>query len=146
MNATKHRIQPPAPKGRGRPRTSALTRQEQLRMAKQTQREREKANGTATIELRLEKIVAQKLKTALVSPTFYQALNTLLANEVVDINETPMLRDIAWNRESQFVPAIEAMALYERNWRFVDTDKLLPSEAALIENLTARFGNGVLNV
>ncbi len=39
--------------GRGRPRTSLLTRTEQLRAAKRAQRQRERRAGLATIELRL---------------------------------------------------------------------------------------------
>jgi hypothetical protein len=123
-----------------------MTRQEQLRIAKRAQRQREKANGTEKVELRLQSEAAQKLRTAMLAPNFAQALDFFIANEVVDLDENPMLRDIAWNRQDRFIPAEQAMALYERNWRFVDIANLLPTEAALIERLVARFGNGVLNV
>lgn len=57
-----------------------------------------------------------------------------------------MLQDLAWNRHDQWIPAEEALGVYERNWRFVDVDKLLKEEAELIDRLQKRFGNGVLNV
>jgi len=36
--------------------------------------------------------------------------------------------------------------MYERNWRFVDVEHLLPQERALTDRLAARYGHGVLNV
>nr|WP_245487052.1 hypothetical protein [Rhizobium leguminosarum] len=44
------------------------------------------------------------------------------------------------------MPAGEAFALYERNWRFVDTGRLTEREMQLIRELAAAFGNGVLLV
>lgn len=146
MNATRQTTKPQAAKRPGRPRTSPLTRQEQLRVAKRAQRARAKALGAETVELRLDYELATMLKAALLTPTFKQDLKTFLANVVVDVNAYPALRDIAWNRRDRWVPAGEAMALYERNWRFVDAGKLQPAEAQLITNLAARFGNGVLHV
>jgi len=39
-----------------------------------------------------------------------------------------------------------AFALYERNWRFLDRDKLTDGEKALIRRLTDRFGEGEVYV
>jgi len=55
----------------------------------------------------------------------------------------PELALLAWNRDpSRPMAADEAFALYERNWRHVDKDRLTPREADLIRDLTARFGRG----
>ncbi|WP_217696151.1 hypothetical protein [Insolitispirillum peregrinum] len=35
-----------------------------------------------------------------------------------------------------------ALALYERNWRFVDLDEMRPHERTLLEHLVAIYGNG----
>ena len=43
------------------------------------------------------------------------------------------------------IPASEAFALYERNWRFVDADRLDDAERAFIERLKIEFGHGVIN-
>ena len=40
----------------------------------------------------------------------------------------------------------EALALYERNWRHVDVEKLTPQERALIQALTATSPGGRLLV
>lgn len=57
----------------------------------------------------------------------------------------PQLKLIAWNRrEDDLIDGEEALALYERNWRFVDEAALLPKERDLIERLVREFGNGVL--
>ncbi|MBB4196129.1 hypothetical protein GGE45_006288 [Rhizobium aethiopicum] len=44
------------------------------------------------------------------------------------------------------MPASEAFALYERNWRFVDSGRLTEREAQLIHKLAAAHGKGVLLV
>jgi hypothetical protein len=44
------------------------------------------------------------------------------------------------------IPVRVVFALYERNWRFIDTSRLTGEEAQLIRDLTALYGNGVLLV
>ena len=57
------------------------------------------------------------------------------------------LRDLCWNRPTDTVlEGRDALAIYERNWRFVDRDALTEAEQALLDRLVARYGNGVLNV
>lgn len=59
--------------------------------------------------------------------------------------EFPELKRLAWNRDAaRPIPAEEALALYERNWRFVDTASLTAREAELIRDLTNQFGHGVM--
>ncbi len=63
------------------------------------------------------------------------------------INDYPQLRFIAWNRPGdQVISEEEAFALYERNWRYVELDKLEPSERDLIDRLTREIGHGHLHV
>ncbi|MEX2524402.1 MAG: hypothetical protein WD750_05550 [Gammaproteobacteria bacterium] len=131
---------------RGRPRTSPLTRTEQLRTAKRAQRQRQRRAGLTTVELRLPTEQAERLRAAVNTPRFGEALNRFLQNEVLDINEWPVLRELAWNRADRWIPAEEALALYERNWRFVEPERLTQAEADLLDHLKHRFGGGVLNV
>lgn len=59
----------------------------------------------------------------------------------------PQLRLIAWNRrEDDLVDEDEALALYERNWRYVDQQALSREERQLIDRLVRQYGYGVLNV
>ena len=59
----------------------------------------------------------------------------------------PQLKSIAWSlADDAEVGPTEAFALYERNWRHVDTAAMEPAERALLAKLTATLGNGVMNV
>lgn len=53
---------------------------------------------------------------------------------------------LVWNRDSARPIPARVFALYERNWRFIDTSRLTGEEAQLIRDLTALYGNGVLLV
>ncbi|MBB2754650.1 UNVERIFIED_ORG: hypothetical protein GGI57_005386 [Rhizobium aethiopicum] len=72
---------------------------------------------------------------------------TTNAETVIVPNDFPELKSLVWNRDPlRAMPAREAFALYERNWRFVDTGKLTEPEMRLIPDLAAAYGNGVLLV
>lgn len=120
--------------------SAILRRQEQLRVAKQRQRSRQRAEGVRKLELFLPEGDAEKLRLALTLPHFREAMQTLTSEFVVDFQAWPALKQLAWNRRGRWIPAEEALAMYERNWRFVDVAALEPSERALIERLKARFG------
>lgn len=65
----------------------------------------------------------------------------------IRIANYPQLRLIAWNRrEDATLDDVEALALYERNWRHVEADALEPRERRLIDRLVQTVGNGVLHV
>ena len=70
----------------------------------------------------------------------------------IDVNmvipeQFPELARLAWNRDAtRPIPGEEAFALYERNWRHVDREHLVPHEAALIEQLKLAYGGGHLLV
>jgi hypothetical protein len=57
----------------------------------------------------------------------------------------PQLQALAWNRDTaRPIPAEEAFALYERNWRFVDQERLTVREKLLVRKLADKFGHGIL--
>ena len=63
------------------------------------------------------------------------------------IGEVPPLQLIAWNRNPRDeITCEEAFALYERNWRFVDEDAMLPHERAVVDRLIREYGHGILHV
>lgn len=65
-----------------------------------------------------------------------------LADKIVPA-DFPELATLVWNRDlSRPIDADEVFALYERNWRFVDQDRLSETEARLIRELTDTFGHG----
>jgi hypothetical protein len=130
---------------RGRPKTSVLTRREQLREAKRAQRSRERERGIRPVQLRLPADRAEKLRIATNAANFERALDRFLDEMIVDVHAWPVLRELAWNRADHYIPADQALGIYERNWRFVDPRRLGAPERALIERLKERFGRGVLN-
>jgi hypothetical protein len=77
---------------------------------------------------------------------FREAAQALLDQFVIDLQAWPALRELAWNRTNRWITGQEALALYERNWRFVDQASLDPRERELIGDLAQRFGAGHLNV
>ncbi len=65
----------------------------------------------------------------------------------VVVKNYPQLRQLCWNRPDDAVVDGEvALALYERNWRFVQQDEITPDEQALLDMLVAKYGNGHLLV
>lgn len=63
----------------------------------------------------------------------------------VRVNQYPQLRRLCWNRpDDAVVDGETALALYERNWRFVDFDVITPHEKKLLDHLIDVHGNGHL--
>ena len=134
------------PKRRNRPAADQAHRREQLRLAKRAQRERDREAGLVLCQLKLRPAVAEKLRGGVGIPGFEDALARFLDQSLVDVAAYPNLRLLCWNRAERFIPAAEAFALYERNWRFVDEKTLDATEKELIERLARTYGGGLLNV
>jgi hypothetical protein len=131
---------------RGRPRSSPLSREEQIRAAKRAQRARLAEQGLRTVTLQLPESLAERLRVARHARGFAAGLDDLVERLAVRIADFPVLRELAWNRVDAYIPAEEALALYERNWRFVQDAGLSAEEQKLIDRLTQQCGSGVLNV
>lgn len=59
----------------------------------------------------------------------------------------PQLKLIAWNRrDDDLIDEQEALALYERNWCYVDKASLDQKERQLIDRLVQQYGHGIMNV
>lgn len=59
----------------------------------------------------------------------------------------PQLARLAWQHQGATeVTPVEALNLYERNWRHIDQAALAPHERALIHDLVARLGGSRLLV
>jgi len=98
------------------------------------------------VELRLPLEQAERLRAIVNTPGFGLAFDRFLQQQLLDIDAWPVLRELAWNRDDRWIPAEDALALYERNWRFVEPERLTKEETELIDCLKQRFGGGVLNV
>lgn len=59
----------------------------------------------------------------------------------IQVDKYPQLRALCWNRaENVVLESDEAFALYERNWRFVDSEALTDEEKALLTQLIEEHG------
>ena len=62
----------------------------------------------------------------------------------INVNTYPQLRTLCWNRPTDaVVDGMEALGLYENNWRMSEPVRLDGEEQKLLDLLVARFGNGV---
>jgi len=78
------------------------------------------------------------------------AQNERLSNRpdipLIELKRYPNLRFLTWQLHQELIREDEAFAVYEREWRHIDVANLTTEEQALIDHLTERYGNGVLNV
>ncbi|KQM33285.1 hypothetical protein ASF03_05980 [Rhizobium sp. Leaf68] len=59
----------------------------------------------------------------------------------IQVGHYPQLQMLCWSRDvNACLTGEEAFSIYERNWRFVDTDALTKEEKALIDDLVERYG------
>ena len=98
------------------------------------------------VQLRLPRDCAERIRFAARRPDFTHSLREFLDHDAVMVADYPMLRDLMWTgRRRSVITAEEAFHVYERNWRFVNPEKLDAPERALIERLTQRYGKGLIN-
>ena len=65
----------------------------------------------------------------------------------IDAKTYPQLHALCWNRhDGALLEGAEALALYERNWRFVEEAAFTPAERVLLDRLLAKYGHGTLLV
>lgn len=68
-------------------------------------------------------------------------------NIMVFIDRYPQLKLIAWNRPGdRMITEQDALALYERNWRFIEPAEMPAHERELLDILIKHHGGGVLHV
>lgn len=61
----------------------------------------------------------------------------------IDLIDYPQLKQLAWHiHGTNEISPLEAWGIYERNWRHLDLESLLPGERQLIEALRVAMGAG----
>lgn len=69
------------------------------------------------------------------------------AEDLIRVGDYPQLQAIAWQlRADTKLPGVDALQLYERNWRHVDRDAMSDNERALVQRLAEKYSRGVLLV
>ena len=65
----------------------------------------------------------------------------------IHLSDYPQLKQLAWQvHGTDELSPIEALSIYERNWRHVDVKALEPHEQQLVEALRIALGGQVGNV
>ena len=67
------------------------------------------------------------------------------ANVRVDVALYPSLELLCWNLAAPRITRRDAFAIYERNWRWIDTAGTPAHERAFIDSLAEEFGGGLIN-
>ncbi|MDP3087668.1 MAG: helix-turn-helix domain-containing protein [Methylotenera sp.] len=65
-------------------------------------------------------------------------------NITIDASKYPQLKMMLWDRREKKLKERDAFYIYEKNIKFIDNLNIEPSELKLIQNLTKKFGNGVM--
>ena len=63
----------------------------------------------------------------------------------VDVARYPSLKLLCWNLATPRITRRDAFAIYERNWRWIDTAGTSAHERAFIGSLAEEFGGGLIN-
>jgi len=121
-------------------------RRVQLRTAKREQRLRQRREGFVACQVVVPQALGKQLLEAAKRADVLTRLRAWLLPEIVEIVAWPQLQLLCWGRHDQWLSGADALAIYERNWRFIDQEALTAEERQLIHDLAARHGNGVLNV
>jgi transcriptional regulator with XRE-family HTH domain len=85
------------------------------------------------------------VRICLTVPAYAQTVTSLPDN--IRLADFPQLQSLAWQLPGvQQLTQQEALGLYERNWRHVDTARMSVQERALVKQLVQELGKGVLLV
>lgn len=121
------------------------TRRRQLRLAKRAQRSRQRQDGLVPCQVVVPKALAAPLREVAKRPDLTEQLRAWLALETIEVAAWPQLQLLCWGRHDRWISGADALAIYERNWRFAATDNLTAAEIGLIRGLAERHGKGVFN-
>lgn len=128
---------------------SAATTAEAAGMSRVTLHRIESGSPSVTVGAYMNAAAALGLQLALSKPAqvHRRPIRDEPSEDPVRVGDYPQLRAIAWQlRADTEIPGIDALRMYERNWRHVDRDTMSDDECALVQRLADRYSGGVLLV
>ncbi len=123
---------------------SATATAEAAGMSRVTLHRIEKGGESVAMSAYLSVICALGLSLELIDPQIKKAKQRFLQREMpqkIRIADYKQLKRLAWQlKGAKEISPEEALGIYERNWRHIDTKKMDAREQNLIEALLAAFG------
>lgn len=128
-------------------RVSATAVAEAAGLSRVTLHRIERGEPSVAMGLYVNAITALGLALELSDPQAGRTSEAAALPERLRIGDLPQLQRLAWqlNRATELTPK-EALDLYERNWRHVDTAAMTAQERALLDTLVRTHGGGRLLV
>jgi len=66
-----------------------------------------------------------------------------MSRPMIRLSQYPQLKLLAWSYQGlDEIEEVEALALYERGWPYVDQDAMSQDEKELLARLVQTYGNG----
>lgn len=129
-------------------RVSATTAAEAADISRVTLHRIERGDVSVNIGAYLRAADALGINIGAVAQQAQDRVTEPIATHLLDsiaIDQYPQLKMIAWSipHAKEIKPQI-ALALYERNWRYIDQAAMQPHERALLNQLVKEYGNGCL--
>ncbi len=129
---------------------SAVATAEAAEMSRITLYRIEKGEGSVAVGAYLSVVSALGLEFELNDPLIKNRPQGAVKNTLpkrIRISNYKQLKRLAWQlKASQELTPIEALDIYERNWRHVDVAAMEPREKKLLDQLLAAYGRGRLLV
>ena len=127
---------------------TAVSAAEAAGMSRVTLHRIERGEPSVTMGAYLNAIHALGLEIGIIDPAAARKTSsTFPLPPSVRVDDYPQLKALAWQSPGiQTLAPVEALALYERNWRHVDQGRLTDRERALIQALAEQLGGGRLLV
>jgi transcriptional regulator with XRE-family HTH domain len=133
---------------RKRLKLSAVAVAEAAGLSRMTLQRIERGAPSVTMGAYLGVMAALGLELALHDPRQSSATASAASlPSVIRLADYPQLKQLAWQLgDAQELSPAQALELYERNWRHVDRQAMLPHERELVQRLAAALGGGRLLV
>ena len=124
---------------------SAIVTAEAAGMSRVTLHRIEKGEPSVTMGAYMAALTALGLDLGLVE--FQQPETYVPIPDMIRLSDFPELKRLAWHMPgAEEVSPLEALEMYERNWKHVDEESMTERERALIASIVHHFGGGRLLV